>query len=165
MSELNLILFGPPGAGKGTQAERLRKDFQVPYVATGEMLRAHVKDGTELGRAAKRYMDAGDLVPDELILAMVSDRLKQADAQDGFLLDGWWPAAKALRRRPRSDAGDDHLWSTGSAARAVCIASWCRIHIVIAPKSLEKMWNLCSSCLAPPRSDANRSCTVKESGR
>jgi adenylate kinase len=87
--QLNLILFGPPGAGKGTQAERLRKDFELPYIATGDMLRANVKDETELGKKAKEYMDAGDLVPDELIVAMAADRLSQDDAQDGFILDGF----------------------------------------------------------------------------
>ena len=87
--QLNLILFGPPGAGKGTQAERLRKDFELPYIATGDMLRANVKDETELGKQAKAYMDAGDLVPDELILAMAADRLNEDDAQDGFILDGF----------------------------------------------------------------------------
>jgi adenylate kinase len=87
--ELNLILFGPPGAGKGTQAERLRKDFELPYIATGDMLRSNVKDQTELGKQAKAYMDAGDLVPDELILAMAADRLNEGDAQDGFILDGF----------------------------------------------------------------------------
>jgi adenylate kinase len=89
VSELNLILFGPPGAGKGTQADRLRSDFQLPYIATGDMLRANVKDGTELGRKAKQYMDRGDLVPDDLIVAMAAERLQEEDAQDGFILDGF----------------------------------------------------------------------------
>jgi adenylate kinase len=87
--ELNLILFGPPGAGKGTQAERLRKDFELPYIATGDMLRANVSEQTELGKQAKAFMDAGDLVPDDLIVAMAADRLSQDDAQDGFILDGF----------------------------------------------------------------------------
>ena len=78
-----------PEPGKGTQAERLRKDFELPYIATGDMLRANVKEQTELGKQAKAYMDAGDLVPDELIVAMAADRLSQDDAQDGFILDGF----------------------------------------------------------------------------
>jgi adenylate kinase len=89
VSELNLILLGPPGAGKGTQADRLRSDFQVPFISTGEMLRANVQDGTELGRQAKQFMDAGELVPDGLIVAMVAARLQEDDAQDGFVLDGF----------------------------------------------------------------------------
>ncbi len=89
MAELNLILFGPPGAGKGTQAERLQVDFQLPFISTGDMLRGNVKDGTELGEQAKEYMDAGDLVPDELIVAMAAERLQEEDARDGFILDGF----------------------------------------------------------------------------
>jgi adenylate kinase len=89
VSELNLILFGPPGAGKGTQAERLQADFRLPFISTGEMLRANVKDGTELGQKAKEYMDRGDLVPDDLIVAMGVERLQHDDARDGFILDGF----------------------------------------------------------------------------
>jgi adenylate kinase len=89
MSELNLILFGPPGAGKGTQADRLRADFQLPFISTGEMLRANVKEGTDLGKQAQQYMDAGELVPDDVIVAMAAERLQQDDAQDGFILDGF----------------------------------------------------------------------------
>jgi adenylate kinase len=89
VSELNLILFGPPGAGKGTQADRLQTDFRLPFISTGDMLRANVKDGTELGQEAQKFMDAGDLVPDELIVAMAKDRLQQEDALDGFILDGF----------------------------------------------------------------------------
>jgi adenylate kinase len=88
-TELNLILIGPPGAGKGTQAARLREDFHLPYIATGDMLRENVKDGTELGQQAKAKMDAGELVPDEMIVAMAKDRLEQDDAREGFLLDGF----------------------------------------------------------------------------
>jgi adenylate kinase len=89
MSELNLILIGPPGAGKGTQAERLVEDFDLPYYATGDILRAAVKEESELGKEAKSYMDKGDLVPDELICKVIMERLDSSEAQDGFLLDGF----------------------------------------------------------------------------
>jgi adenylate kinase len=87
--ELDLILLGPPGAGKGTQAERLREDFQVPFISTGEMLRANVQNGTELGTKAEKYMSAGELVPDDVMVAMVAARITNPDAQDGFILDGF----------------------------------------------------------------------------
>jgi adenylate kinase len=89
VSELNLILLGPPGAGKGTQAERLRDDFSLPHISTGDILRAQVAEGTPLGLEAKRYMEDGDLVPDDVIIGMIGERLAQPDAQDGFLLDGF----------------------------------------------------------------------------
>jgi adenylate kinase len=89
VSELNLILLGPPGAGKGTQAERITQDFQLPYFATGNILRAAVAAGTELGTKAKEYMDRGDLVPDEVIVGVVLDRVAEPDAEDGFLMDGF----------------------------------------------------------------------------
>lgn len=89
MSELNLILLGPPGAGKGTQAQRLVEDFRLPYVATGEMLRAAVREETPLGREAKKYMNNGDLVPDDVIIGVAVERLQQDDCKDGFILDGF----------------------------------------------------------------------------
>lgn len=89
MSELNLILLGPPGAGKGTQADRLRTDFDLPYYATGDILRAAVKEESELGREAREYMDRGDLVPDALIGKVVVDRIDSDEARDGFVLDGF----------------------------------------------------------------------------
>jgi adenylate kinase len=89
VSERNLVLLGPPGAGKGTQAERLIEDFDLPYYATGNILREAVENGTELGNQAKEFMDAGKLVPDELICAVIADRLDSGQADDGFLLDGF----------------------------------------------------------------------------
>jgi adenylate kinase len=115
MSEINLILFGPPGAGKGTQAERLRADFQVPYIATGEMLRDNVREGTELGDEAKRYMDKGELVPDGLIVAMVAERLQEEDAQDGFILDGF------PRTIEQAQALDNQLGELGRRITAVLL--------------------------------------------
>jgi adenylate kinase len=89
MPELNLILLGPPGAGKGTQAERLENDFHLPYIATGNMLRAAVAEGTELGKKAEEYMNNGDLVPDELIIDMILVCVGEERCNDGFLLDGF----------------------------------------------------------------------------
>ena len=87
-AELNLILFGPPGAGKGTQAARLREDFALPYIATGDMLREHRENGTELGKEAETYMNDGDLVPDELVVKMIMEEI-ETKGDDGFLLDGF----------------------------------------------------------------------------
>jgi len=89
MSELNLVLLGPPGAGKGTQAERLQGDFRLPYYATGNILRDAVREGTELGKKAEPIMNAGDLVPDELMIGIISERINSEEAQDGFILDGF----------------------------------------------------------------------------
>jgi len=89
MSELNLVLLGPPGSGKGTQGERLQEDFHLPYYATGDILRAAVRDETGLGREAKEYMDRGDLVPDDVIVGVIGERIAQHEAADGFILDGF----------------------------------------------------------------------------
>jgi adenylate kinase len=89
VSEVNLVLLGPPGAGKGTQADRLRKDFNLPYYSTGIILRDAVEAQSELGKKAKEYMDAGDLVPDELICEVIAERFDSGEADDGFLLDGF----------------------------------------------------------------------------
>ncbi len=87
--ELNLILLGPPGAGKGTQADRLQSDFALAHISTGDMLRAQVAEGTELGKEAQQYMTAGKLVPDEVIVGMITKGIGVDDARDGFLLDGF----------------------------------------------------------------------------
>jgi adenylate kinase len=89
MSELNLVLLGPPGSGKGTQGERLQEDFRLPYYATGDILRAAVREGTELGTTAKEYMDRGDLAPDEVIVGVIAERVARSEAADGFILDGF----------------------------------------------------------------------------
>ncbi len=98
---MRIILLGPPGAGKGTQAARLVERWGIPHISTGDILRANVRDATPLGAEAKRFMDAGDLVPDEVIIGMVGDRLAQSDTDAGFLFDGFprtVPQAKALER-------------------------------------------------------------------
>ncbi|MGE4425936.1 MAG: adenylate kinase family protein, partial [Solirubrobacteraceae bacterium] len=89
MTELNLILLGPPGAGKGTQGERLTSAQPLEYVVTGEILRAAVRDRSELGLKAKGYMDAGELVPDELVIDLILERVRGEEASDGFVLDGF----------------------------------------------------------------------------
>jgi adenylate kinase len=102
MPELNLVLLGPPGSGKGTQGERLQEDLRLPYYATGDILRAAVRDQTELGRTAKEYMDRGDLVPDEVIVGVIAERIDSPEAADGFILDGFprtEPQAEALAAR------------------------------------------------------------------
>jgi adenylate kinase len=99
---LRLVVLGPPGAGKGTQAVRLAERFACADVATGDIFRANVSEGTELGRAAQEYMDRGDLVPDEVVIAMVMDRLAESDCDGGFVLDGFPRTvnqAEALDRR------------------------------------------------------------------
>jgi adenylate kinase len=86
---MRVILLGPPGAGKGTQAAVIVNEFGIPHISTGDIFRYNIKQGTELGKEAKAYMDQGKLVPDELVVAIVEDRLKKEDCQKGFLLDGF----------------------------------------------------------------------------
>lgn len=94
---MRIVLVGPPGAGKGTQAAFLAKNLSIPHISTGDLFRANISKGTELGRKAKAIMEAGQLVPDEITIAMAQDRMEQADAAGGFLLDGF----PATSRRPR----------------------------------------------------------------
>jgi len=86
---MNIILFGPPGAGKGTQAKKLVDFYGIPQISTGDILRANVREGTELGLAARAYMDKGELVPDQVLIGIIKNRLKEADCKKGFILDGY----------------------------------------------------------------------------
>lgn len=115
MPELNLVLLGPPGSGKGTQGERLQEDLRLPYYATGDILRAAVRDETELGRTAKEYMDRGDLVPDEVIVGVIAEALDSSEARDGFILDGF------PRTTPQAEALDAKLEELGRVVTAVLL--------------------------------------------
>ena len=104
---MNLLIMGPPGAGKGTQAEVLVKELQITHISTGDMFRNAIKEGTEMGKKAREYMDRGELVPDEVVVGMVKDRLSQPDCAKGFLLDGF------PRTLPQARALDETLQSMG----------------------------------------------------
>jgi adenylate kinase len=115
VSELNLILLGPPGAGKGTQADKLTEDFGLPYYATGNILREAVANGTELGKQAREFMDRGELVPDEVIIGVILEALQTAEAANGFLLDGF------PRTVPQADALGEALAKVGRGISAVLL--------------------------------------------
>jgi len=115
MPELNLVLLGPPGSGKGTQGERLNADLNLPYYATGDILRGAVRDETELGKSAKEYMDAGDLVPDELIVGIIAERIDSEEARQGFILDGF------PRTTPQAEALDAKLGELGREVTSVLL--------------------------------------------
>jgi adenylate kinase len=150
VSELNLVLLGPPGAGKGTQAERLTSDFDLPYYATGEILRQAVRDETPLGKEAKSYMDKGELVPDELINKVIMDRIDSPEAEDGFLLDGFPRNVEqanmledALEKRGRKlssvllvDAPDDEVIRRISGRR-LCVKNGHVYHVDFDPPKHE----------------------------
>jgi adenylate kinase len=110
---MNLILLGPPGAGKGTQAELLVERFNILHISTGDIFRAAIKEGTPLGTEAKRFMDSGQLVPDEVVIGIVKERLLKKDCQNGFLLDGF------PRTVPQADSLDSFLQSHGKKIDAV----------------------------------------------
>ncbi|TMK75397.1 MAG: adenylate kinase [Actinobacteria bacterium] len=115
MSELNLVLLGPPGSGKGTQGERLQEDLRLPYYATGDILRAAVREGTDLGNEAKEYMGRGDLVPDEVMVGLIAERVASAEAADGFILDGF------PRTIAQAEALDAKLSELGRGLTAVLL--------------------------------------------
>ncbi len=160
MSELNLILLGPPGSGKGTQGERLQEDFRLPYYATGDILRAAVRDETDLGRTAKEYMDRGDLVPDEVIIGVIGERVQGSDAEDGFILDGFPRTvgqAEALdaemRKLGRSltaavliDVSDEEVIRR-LGGRRTCAKNGHIFHVEFDPPKNEGVCDICGSRL------------------
>ena len=149
---MNLILLGAPGAGKGTQAELLVKQLGIPAISTGNMLREAMANGTELGKLAKKYMDEGALVPDELILGIVADRVSQPDCEKGFILDGVPRTLAQAEALEAKGVKIDHVVSievddaqiegrmTGRRVCAKCGASY---HIVANPPKAE---GICDSC-------------------
>jgi adenylate kinase len=173
LSEHNLILMGPPGAGKGTQAERLVDDFDLPYYATGDILRAAVKEESELGREAKEYMDRGDLVPDDLICKVIMERVDSPEAEDGFVLDGFPRTVgqaevleKALERRGRSltaalliDTPDDEVMDRLSGRR-VCSKNGHVYHVDSNPPKNEDVCDIDGSRLT--QRDDDKPDTVKK---
>jgi len=120
---MRLILLGPPGAGKGTQAANIVKKYQLPHISTGDIFRANIKQGTDLGNRAKAFMDKGELVPDSLVVELVEDRLQQDDTKIGFMLDGF------PRTLPQAEALDSVLENMGSTLNYV-------INIVVDPSVL-----------------------------
>lgn len=152
----SIIMFGPPGAGKGTQAERLLKDFALEHIATGDILREAVARGTPLGRKAKRYMDAGKLVPDEVIIPIVEERMRATPADRGFLFDGFprttaqaemlfgaaqrvgAPVEKVIYLRTSADVIVERL-----ASRRICRSCGAVYNLVTMPSKTE---GVCDAC-------------------
>ena len=143
---MRLILLGGPGAGKGTQANNIKEKFQIPQISTGDMLRAAVKAGTEMGIKAKKFMDAGGLVPDEVIIGLVKDRIQEADCANGFLFDGFprtIPQADAMKEAGVPidavvdiNVPDEEIIKRMSGRRAH-LASGRTYHVVFNPPKVE----------------------------
>lgn len=164
---MRLILLGPPGAGKGTQAANIVDKYNIPHISTGDIFRKNIKEGTELGRKAKEYIDNGQLVPDSLTIALVEDRLKQDDATDGFLLDGF------PRNIKQAEALDDVLKNMDcklssviniavdpsvlverAVGRRICKNCGATYHVAFNPSKAEGVCDKCSGELYQ-RSDDN----------
>ena len=160
MPELNLVLLGPPGSGKGTQGERLQEDFRLPYYATGDILRAAVREGTDLGTTAKGYMDRGDLVPDEVMVGLIAERVSRSEAADGFILDGF---PRTIAQAEALDARLEELGRKLSAAilievsddevvrrlggRRTCVKEGHIFHIEFDPPKNEGICDICGARL------------------
>ena len=160
MSELNLVLLGSPGSGKGTQGERLQEDFRLPYYATGDILRAAVRNGTELGAEARDYMDRGDLVPDDVMVGLIAERVASDEAADGFILDGF---PRTIAQGEALDARLNELGRALTAAvlidvpdeevvrrlsgRRVCVKNGHIFHMEFDPPKNEDVCDICGSRL------------------
>jgi adenylate kinase len=157
---MNVVLFGPPGAGKGTQAKELTKKYGIPHISTGDILRANVRDGTELGMKAKEYMDRGELVPDTVLIGLIRNRLNEPDCKAGYLLDGYprtIPQADALDIILREigkpldvviniDVSDDSLVERLSGRRT-CPSCGESYHVVFNPPEHQGVCDACGSQL------------------
>ena len=155
-----MILLGPPGSGKGTQGETLQEDFRLPYYATGDILRAAVRDGTELGQQAKEYMDRGDLVPDDVIVGVIAERIGNAEAADGFILDGFprtSPQAEALDAKMAElgreltaavlfEVSDDEVVRR-LGGRRTCVKNGHVFHVEFDPPKHEGVCDICGARL------------------
>ena len=160
---MNLILLGAPGAGKGTQAELLIEKLGIPSISTGNMLREAMKNGTELGKKAKQYMDEGALVPDDLILGIVAERVAQSDCAKGFILDG---VPRTLAQAEALDAKgvridhvvsievDDEVIEGRMTGRRVCSKCGASYHIEANPPKTEGVCDLCAGELVIRKDDA-----------
>lgn len=157
---MKIVMLGAPGAGKGTQAKMIAAKYQIPHISTGDIFRANIKEGTELGNKAKAYMDQGLLVPDELVIELVVDRLKWDDAKNGYVLDGFprtIPQAEALTKALAAD-GDalDYALNIDIADQAIidrmsgrraCVSCGATYHIVNIPPKKEGICDVCGSKL------------------
>lgn len=164
---MNLILLGPPGAGKGTQAEKLSERYDIPHISTGDILRENIKEGTELGLKAKRYMDGGELVPDDVVVGIVRDRLAEPDCEEGFILDGFprtVDQADALNKtvgemgKPLEHVVDivvpDEVVVKRLSARRVCDSCGAVKHLIYDPPQEEGVCDQCEGELQQ-RTDDN----------
>ena len=159
---MNLIMLGAPGAGKGTQAERISEKYSIPTISTGEILRNAISTGTELGKTAKSYMDAGQLVPDEVVIGIIRDFLNQDSCKNGFILDGFprsIPQAEALDKMGvKIDAvvsievADEKIVERMSGRR-VCPACGASYHIVYKPSEKEGVCTKCGADLIIRKDD------------